>query len=148
MPRTKTPTAVKVRSGNPGKRKINKAEPQPKGRPTKPTIMTPMAKKVWDKLVAAMPEEVYTNADSALLAAYCEAVANHMHATSVIAEGAPLMVPGSTGQEVLNPIYKHQEAQARLIVSIGQRLGLDPIARQSINAGESQEADPFAGLLN
>lgn len=148
MPATKTPTRVKVLSGNPGKRAINKKEPKPKGTPSQPTIMTVMAKKVWLKLVGAMPEGVYTAADIHLLAAYCEAVANHQHATAAIAEGAPLMVAGSTGQEVINPIFAHQEKQARLIVTIGQRLGLDPIARQQINGSDAPEKDDFSGLIN
>lgn len=48
MPRAATPTHIKIKTGNPGKRAINKREPKPKGRPSKPTIMTPAAQKVFD----------------------------------------------------------------------------------------------------
>lgn len=151
MPNVAKPTRIKELSGNPSKRKINKREPKPKGGPVRPTVMTSGAKKVWDRLVKSMPEGVYTNADASLLASYCEAVSNHQSATAEICSSDfQMWVTGSTGQAVLNPIFKHQEAQARLIVSLGQRLGLDPIARQQINADDSgkQEDDPFAGLLN
>mgnify|MGYP001572702240 CR=1 FL=1 len=149
MPRAATPTAIKIKTGNPGKRRINKAEPKPRGGPQKPAVMTAGAKKLWDRLIAAMPVEVYTGADSALLAAYCEAVNNHQHATAAIAEpDFQMFVVGSTGQDILNPIFAHQEKQARLIISIGQRLGLDPIARQQINSeGGDDSADPFSNFV-
>lgn len=148
MPRTATPTALKVKTGNPGKRKISKTEPKPKGGPTKPAVMSAGAKKVWDTLIKAMPTEVYTGADSALIHGYCEAVSNFQHATAAIAELTTMFVMGSTGQEILNPLYAHQEKQARLIVTIGQRLGLDPIARQQINADSSgKDDDPFAKFV-
>lgn len=139
---------MKIAAGNPGKRKINKNEPEPKGEPSQPVIMTAMAKKIWTRLVHSMPAGIFTNCDSALLAAYSEAVANHMQATSVIAAGAPLMIKGSTGQEIVNPIFAHQEKQGRFIITAGQRLGLDPAARQSLTIPESTEVDEFDGLIN
>lgn len=151
MPRTATPTSIKERAGNPGKRALNKAEPQPVGSPVRPTIMTTAARKVWTRLIAAMPREVYTTCDSGLLAAYCEAVAAHATATKLIAakDFEPIGT-GSTGQQVIHPAYKLQADQARLIATLGQRLGLDPIARQSINTspGQTDEGDPFASLIH
>ncbi|MYL98421.1 hypothetical protein GR702_11665 [Novosphingobium sp. FGD1] len=54
----------------------------------RPTIMTSAARKVWTRLIAAMPREVYTACDSALLAAYCEAVAAHSSATKIMLASA------------------------------------------------------------
>lgn len=151
MPRTSTPTIIKEKAGNPGKRPLNKSEPQPSGNPVRPTVMTGAARKVWTRLVGAMPREVYTACDSALLAAYCEAVAAHATATKLIAgkDFEPIGT-GSTGQQVIHPAYKLQADQARLIATLGQRLGLDPIARQSINTSPAQtdEGDPFASLIH
>jgi len=150
MPRTATPTSIKILSGNPGKRKLSKAEPQPAGAPARPTTMTATARKVWSRLIDAMPRDVYTTCDSALLAAYCEAVAAHQTATKLIsAKDFQAIGTGSTGQQVIHPAYKLQADQARLIATLGQRLGLDPIACQGINTTpQSAEEDPFAGLLN
>lgn len=150
MPRTATPTAIKKKSGNPGKRPLNKAEPQPVGGPVRPTVMTTLARKVWTRLVGAMPREVYTGCDSAILAAYCEAVAAHQTATKLISgKGFEAIGTGSTGQQVIHPAYKLQADQARLIATLGQRLGLDPIARQNINAAPTtNDEDPFAALVH
>lgn len=150
MPRTAIPTSIKEKTGNPGKRALNKAEPHPSGGPVRPTVMTTLARKVWTRLIGAMPREVYTACDSALLAAYSEAVAAHQTATKLIAakDFEPIGT-GSTGQSVIHPAYKLQADQARLIATLGQRLGLDPIARQAINtAPPSNDEDPFASLVH
>jgi P27 family predicted phage terminase small subunit len=111
--------------------------------------MTAVARKVWAALVKSMPEGVYSGCDTHLLAAYCEAVSVHQHMTAIIADAsfAPIST-GSTGQDVINPAYKEQANQARLIVTLGQRLGLDPAARQSLEIPEPQEEDEFDGLIN
>lgn len=150
MPRTATPTSIKKLAGNPGKRALNSAEPQPSGGPVRPTVMTALARKVWTRLIGAMPRAVYTACDSSLLAAYCEAVAAHQTATKLIAakDFEPIGT-GSTGQSVIHPAYKLQADQARLIATLGQRLGLDPISRQNINAAPSaNDEDPFASLVH
>ncbi len=150
MPRTAVPTHIKKLAGNPGKRPINDTEPQPAGAPVPPKEMTRAAKDVWKRLVGSMPPEVYTGADTDILAAYCEAVSNWRAATKLIAaRGFEPMVPGSTGQLVVNPVYRLQSDQARLIKEIGQRLGLDPIARQQINADtKTADTNPFADLVH
>lgn len=131
MPAVATPTRIKKLSNNPGKRKI-KPEPEPTGLPVLPRVISPMAKQVWDRLSKSMPAGVYTTADSGTMAAYCEAVAMHDQLTAHIIEN-DLMISGSTGQEVINPAIKERSNQARLIMQLGVRLGLDPIARQQIN---------------
>jgi P27 family predicted phage terminase small subunit len=136
MPATKTPTRVKVLSGNPGKRAINKKEPQPNGLPKQPPIMSEVAKKFWVEVVTSMPPGVYTTADSHLLASYCETAAMIQQLTAAIIE-APLVTTGSTGQDVVNPLIKQRADQQRLLVQTGQRLGLDPIARQAIDGAAS-----------
>jgi P27 family predicted phage terminase small subunit len=142
MPRTRTPTAIKKLAGNPGKRAINKKEPQPKGDPNKPTLSA-LASKVWDRLTKAMPLGVYTAADTGLLAAYCEAVANHQEASQCLAN-EPKMVKGSMGQMVPSPWFRIQSDAASKIVTLGARLGLDPISRQQINAeGEASDDEGF-----
>jgi P27 family predicted phage terminase small subunit len=148
MARLHKPTALKELSGNPGKRPLNKAEPRPLGEPTRPTALTPNAKKIWAKLVVSMPEGVFTSADNYLLAAYCEAVATHQLATVHLSTGE-YETEGSTGQKKLSPWFALQSDSARLIVTIGAKLGLDPTSRQNINTGPKEQAEnEFSGLIN
>lgn len=148
MPNIAKPTRVKELEGNPGKRKLNQSEPKPSGLPAPPTAMTPRAKTVWSRLIKAMPPGVYAATDSYTLAAYCEAVSNHQLATTKIAKGEH-EVTGSTGQKKLSHWFAVQSDQARLMASLGARLGLDPVSRQQINVeGGSQVDDEFGDLLN
>lgn len=135
-------------AGNPGKRKVNKAEPLIAGEPSPPTVMTPRAKTVWKRLVLAMPPGVYALTDSYVLAAYCEAVATHQLATDRITKG-PHETTGSTGQTKLSHWFSVQADAARLIISLGAKLGLDPVSRQQLNSGNQAETDSeFDGLIN
>ncbi len=145
MARPKKPTHLKLIEGNPGKRALNEREPKPKGGARAPTLMTPAAKKVWPKLVAAMPPGVFSAADSFILASYCEAVSQHQLATKMIAETPPT-VEGSTGQTKISPWFAMQREAATQIAALGAKLGLDPISRQNISTSTGQ-ADDESGLI-
>lgn len=147
MARLSKPTAIKELSGNPGKRALNKSEPRPLGDPSRPATLTAAAKKIWAKLVVSMPAGVFTSADNYLLAAYCEAVATHQLATRMLVEGEH-ECEGSTGQRKLSPWFGLQADNARLIVTIGAKLGLDPVSRQNINTQPEQADNEFDGLIN
>ena len=71
------PTRLKVISGNPGKRPLNKREPQPrKEAPRCPNWLTPDAKRVWKDLVPRLKRMgVLTEVDGGALAAYCQTFA-------------------------------------------------------------------------
>ena len=148
MPNISKPSKIKELSGNPGKRKTNKAEPRPLADPSAPTGMSATAKTIFNRLILAMPSGVYTSVDSYLLAAYCEAVARHQYAVGKLNRG-PKEVTGSTGQIKLSPWYSEVSEAARLMVTIGAKLGLDPIARQHI-VGDTggRSGEDFDGLIN
>jgi P27 family predicted phage terminase small subunit len=148
MPAIRKPTAVKELTGNPGKRALNKREPKPCGPPSPPTVMTARAKTVWQRLITAMPPGVFAATDSYTLAAYCEAVATHQLATSKIAKG-DFEVIGSTGQAKLSHWFSVQSDNARLMATLGAKLGLDPVSRQNINAGTGDRVeDEFGDLIH
>lgn len=148
MARPAKPTAIKELAGNPGKRKLNSTEPRPMAAPSAPTGMTATAKKIFERVTLAMPLGVYSSVDSYLLAAYCEAVARHQYAIGKLNRG-PKEVTGSTGQIKLSPWFAEVDAAARLIVTLGAKLGLDPVSRQHINTDNGgQSENDFDGLIN
>jgi phage terminase small subunit len=63
------PTALKLVSGNAGKRKLNKEEPKPTGKPVKPAFVKGRAAKLWEKY--AKIGFWLTEADSHALACWC-----------------------------------------------------------------------------
>lgn len=134
------PALIKRLSGNPGKRPINDG-PKAAGKPQPPKNMSPFALVVWRRLLGCMPAGVYFSIDEFILASFCEAVALHRLASEMIQEHGPVST-GHTGQPVISPWVKIQSDQARLIMALAARLGLDPIARQQIKS-ESVDEDPF-----
>lgn len=147
MARIAKPTAVKELTGNPGKRPVNYREPKPVNAPVAPS-MSKSAKAIWTKLVGAMPAGVFTAVDSYVLAAYCEAVARHAYAVAKLEKG-PKEVEGSTGQLKLSPWFAEVSDSARLIATLGAKLGLDPVSRQHINTDVTTgQATKFDGLIS
>jgi P27 family predicted phage terminase small subunit len=127
------PTHLKLIEGNPGKRPLNAAnEVQPLGSPTAPKIMTKRAKAIWTRLLKVMPARVWTGADSNALANYCEAQARYEEMTLALLEGAPTFETNYAGQSVVSGTVKGQNEQARLVATLGARLGLDPVARRAL----------------
>lgn len=96
-----------------------------------------------------MPVGVYSVCDEGLLSAYCEAVALHAQATKALLT-EPLVIVRGTGGLSVSPWISIQSDQARLMASLGARLGLDPVARQSLNhmPDEAPKADKFSGFIN
>lgn len=141
MPRGRpaTPTALKELAGNPGKRALNKREPMPTGALTAPSVLSTEGLKVWKRLVSTSPNALYKAPDEFSIAAFCEAVAGWREATRAISERGRYAV-GSTGQMTVAPWVKDQAEQARLVMTFGARLGLDPVARANMMVPE-EEAD-------
>lgn len=71
------PTALKVLEGNPGKRPLNRREPQPlRSIPTCPAHLSPTAKGEWKRLAGQLHRlGILSQLDRAALAAYCQATA-------------------------------------------------------------------------
>jgi hypothetical protein len=63
------PTQLKVITGNPGRRPLNKAEPQPAGRPIKPQFLKGRPARLWIEYV----DRAFwlTAAESHIFAAWC-----------------------------------------------------------------------------
>lgn len=134
------PAAIKRLAGNPGKRPINDG-PKALGKAQPPKNMSPQAMTVWKRLLGCMPNGVYLSTDEFILAAFSEAVALHQFSSEMIQEHGPVST-GHTGQPVISPWVKIQSDQARLVITLAQRLGLDPMARQQLQT-EQVEVDPF-----
>jgi P27 family predicted phage terminase small subunit len=76
------PTATKRLEGNPGKRKLNEAEPTlAAGAPDCPDYLDDVARKEWDRLTSILiAMKVLTEADYIALANLCQAYSTLMNA--------------------------------------------------------------------
>lgn len=152
MGRPPKPTALKRLQGNPGKRALNKAEPQyPAEGLTCPRWLDLEAKREWRRVVRLLKlQRIATAADRAVLAAYCQAWARWKQAEEVLAEkGITMQV--ATKEDVVTKVRPEVAISAqyyRQMVEAAGRFGLDPSSRSKISVPPEEEHDPFAEFLN
>lgn len=152
-----TPTKLKILAGNPGKRRLPTAEPQPKaGTPAMPRWLPKAGKAEWRKVVAELRRlGLVTVIDGAALSAYCAAVAELQAATeAIVADGRFLTVsvhnregnPVGTKQ-IVHPAVKMQRDASMVIKSFVAEFGLTPSGRVRLVAPKAAEQDEFEAFL-
>jgi P27 family predicted phage terminase small subunit len=135
MGRKPTPTALKILAGNPGKRRLNKKEPQmPEGVPECPEHLDGEARKEWDRLAPMLSDSgVLTQADRGTLATYCQIWARWVDAETKAKEQG-LLVQTPQGAAIQNPYVGIANTAAKLLRGYAAELGLTPSARTKISA--------------
>lgn len=116
MPRPRTPTALKVVRGNPGKRPLPVGEPQPvRGPLLRPEHVRGRAAAEWERVVPELSRlGVATAVDAAVLEAYCLQYALVMNAF----ESAKPPTPAAIGQlrALMGELGLTPAARARIAV--------------------------------
>ncbi|WP_246389001.1 phage terminase small subunit P27 family [Microvirga mediterraneensis] len=133
--------------GNPGKRKIQESTVKASGAPFIPDYLDEDARACAEVILQSMPPELYTKADSGLIADYATAWSIKKQAVArLAAEG--LTVTGSQGQDVKHPCINIISEMMRLNMAQGDRLGLDPKARQALQLkADEKPKSKFEGLI-
>jgi P27 family predicted phage terminase small subunit len=155
------PTQLKLLEGNPGRREVNLDEPVSDMPAIKPSVvaMDEIASLEWDRVTAAMPPGIYTANDAPTLTTYALAWSMLVKSQKDIDENGVTftcyLTNKKTGEIYLseiktNPALRAWKAATETILKCGEKLGLNPAARQSL----PKPLDPtktarskFAGLL-
>lgn len=140
------PTAVKLLEGNPGKRKLNKAEPKPDAtKPTAPKHLQGEARKEWNRASKLLHQAgLLTSIDRAALAAYATAYGRWADSEEQLKKHGPV-VKSPSGYPIQNPYLgianKAMCEMRRWLVEFG----MTPSSRSRLAAGEgaSDELDDF-----
>jgi P27 family predicted phage terminase small subunit len=142
------PSNVVRLRGNPGKRRLNHAEPRPAPRvPMCPACLGDEARKEWKRLTRELAGlGLLTGLDRGLLAAYCQAHALWVEAVSSI-ERYGTMIKSPNGFPMQSPYVAVANKQVEIMVRIASELGMTPSSRTRIRVGESTPADPFETFL-
>jgi P27 family predicted phage terminase small subunit len=142
------PTRLKVLTGNPGKRPLNDAEPQPEVViPECPLELSPVAKREWDRLAAELVKlKLLTNLDRAALAAYCGAYALWAEATEAIQKYGT-MVKSPSGYPIQSPYVSIANRQAEIMMRYASEFGFTPASRGRIST-PSENSAPVFDLFN
>ena len=144
-PRPETPE-IQALKGNPGKRKKRAPSIRPNGDVYIPNYLDDDARECFEMIVSAMPPSTYSATDAGGIAVYAAAWADHKRATEAL-KTLPALVPGSTGNMSVNPWFKIKNEAARIMMAMGDRLGLDPKSRAGLVAPEEKPKSKFAGLI-
>lgn len=155
-PRPK-PTALKVLTGNPGKRALNEDEPtferltdiEP------PLFLGEIASAEWQRLCSELiGKGVLTEVDTGVLAAYCASYQTFVEANTALAKFAAndpvtrgLLTKTKNGNAVQNPLVGTRNKAALDMVRYASELGITPSSRARISvAGGGASDNPFSAF--
>jgi P27 family predicted phage terminase small subunit len=155
------PTYLKLLRGNPGKRRLNKNEPQPSipaRRPEPPAFLSAYAKEEWERVAPeAFTLRLLSNLDRACFSAYVESYARWRtaeEALALMAANDPVMrgliVKGKRGTAIENPLVYISRQAVRDMLRFAAEFGFTPAARSRINGGGDMSPRPpskFGDLL-
>jgi P27 family predicted phage terminase small subunit len=145
------PTQRKIAAGNPGKRALNKEEPD-FGAVTNvdsPEWITGYARDMWERVVPLLcKQQVLQMTDLHNVEVFCGAYGNWRMASEEVAKHG-IVVSGAQGGPVKNPALTAVNEAARQMATYGALLGLDPSSRARLVGGGKKKPDnEFAALLN
>lgn len=158
------PTKLKKLEGNPGKRPLNKFEPQPEvEKPSCPAWLCYEAKVEWKRIVPKlMALGLLTRIDRAALAAYCQAYGRWAKAEKALkaleekfestwninAGGGLCYQTMPNGNWVTHPLVHVANRAMEQMQKFLAEFGMTPVARTRISVKTSESEDPLDKLLN
>jgi P27 family predicted phage terminase small subunit len=128
--RPPTPTILKLLAGNPGKRKLNRAEPKPPSTLTPcPPALSADARREWRRVSTVLHGlGLLTAIDRAALAAYCQAWARWLEAErQLTTAGAILTSPN--GYPMPSPYLKIARDAVQQMRAFLTEFGMTPASR-------------------
>ena len=141
------PTRMKALAGNPGKRPLNRREPQPKqGLPRCPAQLSEEAKREWKRISKELDRlGLLTVLDRAALSAYCQAWGRWIEAEQRLRQHG-VIVKSPNGFPVQSPYLavanKAMAQMSKLLVEFG----LSPSSRSRIQSPlDDEDDDEFLG---
>jgi P27 family predicted phage terminase small subunit len=142
--RKPVPTHLKLVTGNPGKRAINRNEPRLESAlPTAPEHLSAAAKAKWAALAPELHQSgLLTRVDGDMLAVYCSAWAD-LAGLELQLHRYGMMLRGKDGTPYPNPYFYMRNKAANIVHKFGIELGMSPSSRSRVTVGvEPAKEDP------
>jgi P27 family predicted phage terminase small subunit len=142
-----TPTTLKILRGNPGKRRLNKDEPQPPvGGVTMPSHLGEIAAARWRELLPMLQAvRVMTQADIEALARYCDTYEWWLATRVKLKKDGdtyPILNDGGEVKYIAQrPEVSIAHKLAQQLRQLEQDFGLNPSARASLHVEKPQTFD-------
>ena len=144
------PTVLKIREGNPGKRRLNDREPTPpEGLPDRPPMLAGEAAAEWDRTVVVLHEMgLLTRADRSALAAYCTAYARWLQAEEQVAKFGTIVKSPEKGFPMKSPYLTVADQALETMRKFMVEFGLTPSSRSRIRLpGNGPAVDEFDAFV-
>ena len=130
----KTPTVLAKLRGNPGKRRLPKAEPQGRGDLWAPPIWFDAEQRdQWQYAMDHAPAGLLTGTDRETLAIWCVAAVEYARAARRVREDGQV-VETSNGNVVQSPYLSVMNKQALIMLKAGGEMGFSPASRASLGS--------------
>lgn len=127
------PSALKRLQGNPGKRRLNAAEPQPGGVPKCPPHLDREAKREWKRISQELIAlGLLTNVDRASLAAYCAAFSRWAEAEKNLQKFGTVIKSPKSGFPIQNPFLGVANTALDQMRKFATEFGLTPASRSRL----------------
>ena len=127
------PTHLKIIAGNPGKRPINKREPNPIGNLKQaPNWMNDSQQKIWQIGIKNAPAGLLKELDESIFVTWVVAKDFHKDATQMIAELGMMVTTPNTGEQVQNPYMAVVNKQAQIMMKAAAEMGFTPSSRTRV----------------
>ena len=143
------PTHLKVIEGNPGKRSLNKKEPEPpsRGLPKPPSHLIREAKAEWRRVAKVLHViGVLTTLDRAALAVYCQAYGRWTRAEVALEKMAAndsstraLLMKTKSGNLIQNPLVGTANTAMAAVLRAASELGMTPSVRSRIEINDGSK---------
>ena len=150
--RTPKPTALRVLTGNPGKRPLPTNEPQPPASdpmPACPSFVTGLARKHWRELAPQLVAlGLLKKLDEPRLALYCVEYGRWREALRYIKKRGGSLSFNGQGALTKHPYVSIANEALEHMLRIGNEFGMSPASRTrlAIDPGEN-EVDPMEAFL-
>jgi len=143
----RTPTKLKILKGNPGRRKLNKDEPQySKLEEAPPDSLCEIGRGEWNRIVGEMRASgVLTVADEKILWCYCSEYATAEQAVMEL-KGQSLILESPKGYPFQNPYLNIKRKSFLIMKTLATELGLTPSSRSRVSATPAKPDDPYKQL--
>lgn len=135
----KKPTALKLVTGNPGKRPLNKKEPKPRGNLyDPPDWLTDDQRKGWEYAIESAPYGLLKRVDRSTLVAWVVAEDLHRQATEKLNGGA-MLIKTPNGMPVQSPYLSIINKQAQIMLKAAAEMGFTPASRSRVEVEDGAE---------
>lgn len=132
--RKPTPTALKVITGNPGKRPLNRFEPKPEGDLAEPPDwMTDNQKAIWRKLMDEAPPGLLKKIDESIVTVWVTACDTFRQACTKLARTGILTKVPNSPIPIQSPYLPIMTKQGQIMMKAASEMGFTPTTRSRIS---------------